>query len=124
MIPFVLKLQSFTGIDNKVSFDVNIHANIFEPDQDALNEIEIFMNGTTNRLGDLDIIEKGSDDISINGGDGITKDVFTFQNNSSSHNYQMRKSTKNAKNVVRMSESSDDDNTTDEDYSSLSSYDP
>ena len=123
-IPFVLKLQSFTGIDDKVSFDVNIHENIFEPDQDALNEIEIFMNGTSNMLGDLDIIEKGSEDISTsNGDDGITKDDFIFENHSSSHNYHMRKSTKNAKNVVRMSGSSDDDNTTDEDYSSLSSSD-
>ena len=72
-------MQSFIGIDDKVSFDVNINENIFEPDQDALNETEIFMNRTSNMLGDLDIIEKGSEDISTgNGDDGITKDDFIY----------------------------------------------
>ncbi len=121
---FVLKLQSFTGIDDNVSFDVNIHENTFEPDQDALNEIETFMNGTTNMLEDFNINEKNSDDSSTNDDNNKANDDFTFEDNSSSHSYCRKKSTKSdTNNVATMSGSLDDDNSSDEDYHSHSSSD-
>ena len=44
---FTIKLQSFTGVDAKVGFDVNIFENSFEPNEDAQTEIQAFMNGST-----------------------------------------------------------------------------
>lgn len=119
---FVLKLQSFTGIDDKVSFDVNIHENKFEPDQDAQNEITTFMNGTINILEDFDINQQSSDGSSNNKDDDKPNDDFIFEDNYRSRN--SRKSRKhNDSNVVTMSESSDDDDTSDEEYSCHSASD-
>ena len=44
---FTIKLQSFTGVDAKVGFDVNIFEHSIEPNEDAQSEIQAFMNGST-----------------------------------------------------------------------------
>ena len=112
---FMIKLQSFSGIDTPVAFHVNISNKSFQPSEDAQNEINAFMKGDrsqpppTNVEANLNTTERN--DIVIEDKDKAVDD-FVFENN---HKYNTRGH--KHKSTVNYNDTSSDDSTDDESYS-------
>ena len=108
---FSVKLQSFSGVDTKVTFKVNISETTFEPNEEARREISAFMKGDVLRPPVAEM------DLSLNDGDSEMndghepKDDFVFVNN---HKYNTRR--KRQATAINNEASSSDDNTDDEAY--------
>ena len=108
---FNLKLRSFSGVDTKVSFKVNVSETTFEPNEEAQREIDAFMKGDVLRPPVAEM------DLSLNDGDSEMndghepKDDFVFVNN---HKYNTRR--KRQATAINNEASSSDDNTDDEAY--------
>ena len=108
---FNVKLQSFSGVDTKVSFKVNVSETTFEPNEEAQREIDAFMKGDVLRpsVAEMDP-SSNNHDSEMNTGDE-PEDDFVFVNN---HKYSTRR--KRQATAVNNEASSSDDNTDDEAY--------
>ena len=104
---FTIKLQSFSGIDTKVGFDVNISQNELQPNREAQNEIEAFMNGSTmvEEQYNTNVTENNSD---IEDND-INEPVDDFVFESTNHKYSTRKKRSAVITYSSSSEGSSDD---------------
>ena len=115
---FCVELQSFSGVDNKVKFNVNISENTFEPNEEAQKEIDGFMRGGALQLPPTDVDDNTDDntDDDTRNDINIPNDDFVFENN---HKYSTRR--KKITTVTNKDASSSDDNTDDEAYTTDSS---
>jgi len=112
---FMIKLQSFSGVDRPVAFHVNISNKSFQPSEDAQNEINAFMKGDrsqpppTNVEANLKATKRN--DI-VNEDKDKAVDDFVFENN---HKYSTRGHKHES--TVNYNDTSSDDSSDDESYS-------
>ena len=112
---FMIKLQSFSGVDRTVTFHDNISKNSFQPSEDAQKEIDAFMKGDRlqhprkNAEENLNAIKRK--DI-INGDKGKGIDDYILEND---HKYSTQGHKREF--IVNYNDTKSDDSTDDESYS-------